>query len=99
MHAAEEGLRDALHLELFSDGSALLVRMRPGGWRVLRSEARDPSESASACSSSSSRTLQVAVHFSRVNGDTGTIWHQTAMLRQRKVRTAWASHLQVLHSK
>jgi hypothetical protein len=60
MHAAEEGLRDGLHLELFSDGSALLVRMRPGGGRLLRSEARDPSESASACSRNS-RRFQVAL--------------------------------------
>ena len=50
MHATCESHGDALHLELFCDGSALLVRMRPGGWRLLRSEARDPSESASACS-------------------------------------------------
>lgn len=55
MHAVEKGLTDAPHLELFNDGSALLVRMRPGGWRLLRSEARDPSESASACSRSSRR--------------------------------------------
>jgi hypothetical protein len=64
-NAAEKVLRDALHLELFCDGSALLVRMRPGGWRLLRSEARDPSESASACSSSSSRRLQIASHSLR----------------------------------